>query len=70
MTSSGKKGLLLALGLKEEISAGLVMKCLEKGLLVNNVKPDALRLMPALVVTEKDISKALGILDKVFKERQ
>ena len=64
------KGLLLAVGLKDEISAELVLKCLEKGLLVNNVKPDALRLMPALVVTEKDIQKALDILDKVFKERQ
>ena len=64
------KGLLLAVGLKEEISADLVLKCLEKGLLVNNVKPDALRLMPALVVTEKEIQKALDILDKVFKERQ
>jgi len=64
------KGLLLALGLKDEISADLVLKCMEKGLLVNNVKPDALRLMPPLVVTEKDIRKALDILDKVFKERQ
>ena len=64
------KGLLLAVGLKEEISADLVLKCLEKGLLVNNVKPDALRLIPALVVTEKEIQKALDILDKVFKERQ
>jgi predicted acetylornithine/succinylornithine family transaminase len=64
------KGLLLALGLKDDISADLVLKCMEKGLLVNNVKPDALRLMPPLVVTEKDIRKALDILDKVFKERQ
>jgi len=64
------KGLLLALGLKDEISADLVLKCMEKGLLVNNVKPDALRLMPPLVVTEKEIRKALDILDKVFKERQ
>jgi acetylornithine/succinyldiaminopimelate/putrescine aminotransferase len=64
------KGLLLAVGLKDEISADLVLKCMEKGLLVNNVKPDALRLMPPLVVTEKDIRKALDILDKVFKERQ
>ena len=64
------KGLLLAVGLKDEISADLVLKCMEKGLLVNNVKPDALRLMPPLVVTGKDVQKALDILDKVFKERQ
>ncbi|MCX5996767.1 MAG: acetylornithine transaminase [Chloroflexi bacterium] len=64
------KGLLLAVGLKDEIAGELVLACMEKGLLVNNVKPDALRLIPPLVVTEKDIRKALDILDKVFKERQ
>ncbi len=64
------KGLLLAVGLKDEIAGDLVLGCMDRGLLVNNVKPDALRLIPPLVVTEKDIRKALDILDKVFKERQ
>ncbi len=64
------KGLLLAVGLKVEIAGDLVLGCMDRGLLVNNVKPDALRLIPPLVVTEKDIRKALDILDKVFKERQ
>ena len=64
------KGLLLAVKFKEEIAESLMLACLENGLLVNNVKPNALRLMPALIVTKKDIDMALQILDKVLKERQ
>lgn len=64
------KGLLLAVKFKSEIAESLMLECLENGLLVNNVKTDALRLMPALIVTEKDIDRALAILDKVLKERR
>ena len=64
------KGLLLAMGLKEDIAADIMQKCMAKGLLVNNVKPNAIRLMPPLIVTDKDIRKALDILDNVLKERQ
>jgi acetylornithine/N-succinyldiaminopimelate aminotransferase len=46
------------------------MACLERGLLVNRVKPDALRFMPPLTVSQKEIDKALSILDSVLKERQ
>jgi acetylornithine/N-succinyldiaminopimelate aminotransferase len=62
------KGLLLAVKLKSEISEAVMLSCLENGLLVNNVKPDALRLMPALIVTEKDVDRALAILEKVLRE--
>lgn len=64
------KGLLLALGFKEDIAESVCMACLDRGLLVNKVKSNALRFMPALIVKKKDIDKALGILDKVLKERQ
>jgi len=64
------RGLLLAMGLKEEIAEELVLDCLENGLLLNKVKPNALRFMPALIVTEKDIDKALDILDGVLKKRK
>lgn len=70
IAGSRGKGLLQAVKLKEEISEKLMLACLENGLLVNNVKPDVLRLIPALVVTKKDIDQALAILDKVLKERQ
>ena len=60
------RGLLIAIGLTQSISENLKNACLKEGLLVNNVQPDALRFMPPLIVTKKDIDKALSILDKVF----
>lgn len=64
------KGLLLAMGFKEDIAKDVMQKCMACGLLINNVKPNAIRLMPPLIITEKDIRKALDILDNVLKERQ
>ena len=46
-----------------------VMKlCLEKGLLINAVRPNTLRLIPPLNVTEGDINKAIEILEEAFVE--
>ena len=64
------RGLLLAMKFKEEIAGAVGMACLDKGLLVNRVKPDALRFMPPLTVSKKEIDRALAILDGVLKERQ
>ena len=63
------RGLLLALGLTDNIAEELVLACLKEGLLVNPVKPDALRFMPPLIITEKDIDEALGILEIVLARR-
>jgi acetylornithine/N-succinyldiaminopimelate aminotransferase len=63
------RGLLLALGLTDNISEELVLACLKEGLLVNPVKPNALRFMPPLIIDEKDIDEALSILEKVMARR-
>ncbi len=63
------RGLLLALGLTDNIAEELVLACLKEGLLVNPVKPNALRFMPPLIITEKDIDEALSILEKVMARR-
>jgi acetylornithine/N-succinyldiaminopimelate aminotransferase len=60
------RGLLVAVEFSSEIGQDVLMSCLEKGLLVNRVKPNAIRLMPPLIITEKDVDKAVGILDKVL----
>jgi len=60
------RGLLLALGFTGDIAEEVVLACLEQGLLVNGVKPNALRFMPPLTITEKDVDEALGILETVF----
>ena len=54
------KGLLLAVKFREDIAEQIMLACLEKGFLVNNVKPDALRLMPPLIVTAKGHRQGAG----------
>ncbi len=63
------RGLLLALGFTDDIAEEVVLSCLEEGLLVNGVKPDALRFMPPLTTTESEVDEALDILERVFSRR-
>jgi acetylornithine/succinyldiaminopimelate/putrescine aminotransferase len=60
------RGLLVAMEFDSDIAQSLVMSCLERGLLVNRVKPNALRFMPPLIIGESEVDKALGILDKAL----
>ncbi len=62
------RGLLLAIEFDDDIALELRKTCLEQGLLVNDVKPNALRFMPPLIITQKDVDEALGILDRVLSQ--
>jgi acetylornithine/N-succinyldiaminopimelate aminotransferase len=62
------RGLLIALEFNQEIAEKLVLACIDRGLLVNKVKPNALRFMPPLIITEKEVDKAVGILKDVLGE--
>jgi predicted acetylornithine/succinylornithine family transaminase len=62
------RGLLIALEFNQEIAEKLVLACVDRGLLANKVKPNALRFMPPLIVTEKEVDKATGILGDVLGE--
>jgi predicted acetylornithine/succinylornithine family transaminase len=63
------RGLLLALKFTDNIAEELVLACLKEGLLVNAVKPNALRFIPPLIITEKDVDEAFGILETIFSRR-
>ena len=60
------RGLLEAVQFNSDLTDGVVKSCLEQGLLLNPVKPNAIRFMPPLTVTRKEIDEAIAILDKVF----
>jgi len=62
------RGLLVALEFCSDIAEGVVKACLEKGLLLNAVKPSALRFMPPLIIGEREVDEAMGILEKVLAE--
>jgi len=64
------RGLLVAVQFNGEIAEPIVLACLERGLIVNKVKPDVIRFIPPLIVKEKEIDTALNVLSKVLKERQ
>ncbi len=60
------RGLLVALEFNSDIAGAALTACLERGLLVNRVKPNALRFMPPLIIGNKEVDEALGILDKAL----
>jgi len=60
------RGLLVAMEFDSDIGAEVLTACLERGLLVNRVKPNAIRLIPPLIIGNSDVDEALGILDKVL----
>jgi acetylornithine/N-succinyldiaminopimelate aminotransferase len=60
------KGLLLAMELNRDMAGSVVMSCMQKGLLLNQVKPNVLRFIPPLIVTEPDVDEAVGVLEEVL----
>ena len=62
------RGLLIALDFNQEIAEKLVLACIDKRLLVNKLKPNALRFMPPLIINEKEVDEAVGIVRQVLAE--
>jgi acetylornithine/N-succinyldiaminopimelate aminotransferase len=61
-------GLLKAMEFNRDIADGVVMACLDRGLLVNKVKPNTVRFIPPLVIEEKEVDQAKAILEDVLGE--
>ena len=62
------KGLLQALALSKSVADLVVRSCLERGLIVNNVRPDTVRITPPLTVSREELDEGLDILEKVLIE--
>ncbi len=60
------RGLLVAMEFDSDIAQSAVMACLDGGLVVNRLKPDALRFMPPLNIGDEEVDEALSILDKAL----
>jgi acetylornithine/N-succinyldiaminopimelate aminotransferase len=59
------EGLLLGMDLKKK-GGPVVAACLEKGLIVNCTAETVIRLVPPLIVTEKEIDEAVAVLDQAL----
>ena len=60
------RGLLAAVEFSSDIADGVVRSCLEEGLLLNMVKPSAIRFMPPLIIGESEVDESVGILERVL----
>jgi acetylornithine/N-succinyldiaminopimelate aminotransferase len=60
------RGLLIAMYFNSEIARSVVAGCIEKGLLINRLKPNAVRFVPPLIVRNKHVDEAVNILDSVL----
>ncbi len=60
------RGLLIAMEFDSNMANSVVKTCLDRGLLVNRVKPNALRFMPPLIIGNSEVDEALNILDEVL----
>ena len=60
------RGLLAAIEFNSDISKSIMAACVENGMMVNNVKANAVRVMPPLTISNQEIDEALSIFDKVF----
>jgi acetylornithine/N-succinyldiaminopimelate aminotransferase len=63
VTGARGKGLLLAVSFNADIAEKVVLDCLANGLIVNNVRPNAVRLAPPLTVSNEEIDEGLRILE-------
>ena len=61
-------GLLWAVQFNSEMSADVVSACNQVGLLLNPLRPNAIRLMPPLTVTKEEIDQALERLETGLTE--
>ncbi len=61
------RGCLIAVEFTEDISGKLVQGCIEQGLLINPVLPNAIRLMPPLNITTAEADEAVGKIHKALE---
>ena len=60
-------GLLIGLEMSEDFSSKIVTESLDKGLLINAVRPNMIRFMPPLNVSKTEIDSALEIIESILE---
>ncbi|HOK67536.1 MAG TPA: aspartate aminotransferase family protein [Anaerohalosphaeraceae bacterium] len=65
----GIRGIGLMIGIQlNSPGAGIVSRCLEKGLRINCTQDTVLRFMPSMTITAEELDRAIAILDEVLAE--
>ena len=69
ITNIRGKGLLIAFDLLHSQGSKIVNLCLDKKLIINSPKETTIRLIPPLIVSEKEIEKMVSILKECLKKQ-
>jgi acetylornithine/succinyldiaminopimelate/putrescine aminotransferase len=59
-------GLLIGFEFSKDIAEAVMYACLEKGLVMNHLKANMLRIIPPLIITREEVDEGLDILDNVL----
>jgi acetylornithine/N-succinyldiaminopimelate aminotransferase len=62
------KGLLVAMEFDSDRAQDVMMACLAKGVWINRVRPNTVRLMPPLVIGKGEVDEAVAVIDRVLAE--
>lgn len=62
------QGLLIAIEFNEETADPIVRACIQEGLLLNPVKPTAIRFMPPLNISKADVDEAMDKLERAIAQ--
>jgi acetylornithine/N-succinyldiaminopimelate aminotransferase len=57
------RGLLIGVEFRKDFAEATMYACLERGLVINLLKPNMLRVIPPLIISEAEAEEGLGILD-------
>ena len=61
-------GMMMALEIDPKISADRIVKeCLRKGIILNSINDNIVRLLPPLIISKEEIDKSLEIIKSVFQ---
>jgi len=59
-------GLLIGVEFNKDIAEAVMYACLERGLVINHLKPNLLRVIPPLIIKKADIEEGIQILDQAL----
>ncbi|MDP9067174.1 MAG: acetylornithine transaminase [Actinomycetota bacterium] len=62
------RGLLLGVALGSDTGSRLAAAALQRGVLVNDVAPDVIRICPPLVISDDEIERGLDLLEEAWDE--
>ena len=62
------RGLLLAMGFNDDVSGKVVAACNQEGLLLNAVRPNTIRFMPPLTLSNEEVDQGLERLERALEK--